>query len=52
MAGKKILIVEDETVEALDIKKMLESLGYDVPSVVLNGSTAVETAKKTDQTLF
>lgn len=46
MAGKKILIVEDETVEALDIKKMLESLGYDVPSFVLNGLTAVETAKK------
>jgi PAS domain S-box-containing protein len=46
MAGKKILIVEDETIEALDIKKMLESFGYDVPSVVLNGETAVETAKK------
>ncbi len=46
MAGKKILIVEDETVEALDIKKMLESFDYDVPSVVLNGATAVETAKK------
>lgn len=46
MAGKKILIVEDETVEALDIKKMLESFDYDVPSVVLNGVDAVETAKK------
>jgi PAS domain S-box-containing protein len=46
MVGKKILIVEDETIEALDIKKMLESFGYDVPSVVLSGETAVETVKK------
>lgn len=46
MAGKKILIVEDETVEALDIKKMLESFGYDVPSVELDGEEAVLTAQK------
>lgn len=46
MAGKKILIVEDETIEALDIKNMLESFGYDVPSIELNGEEAVLTAEK------
>jgi len=46
MAGKKILIVEDETIEALDIKNMLESFGYDVPSIVLMGEEVVETVLK------
>jgi len=46
MAGKKILIVEDETIEALDIKNMLESFGYEVPSTVLIGEEVVETALK------
>jgi CheY-like chemotaxis protein len=42
MEKKKILIVEDEGIIALDIKKRLESLGYDVSKVVDSGEKAIE----------
>ncbi len=38
----KILIVEDEIIEALDIKRTLESIGYEVPYIASNGKEAVE----------
>jgi len=36
-----ILLVEDEMVEALDIKNQLESFGYSVPDIVSNGEDTV-----------
>jgi signal transduction histidine kinase len=39
--GKDILIVEDETIVALDMKMRLESLGYNVVEVVDNGASAL-----------
>jgi class 3 adenylate cyclase len=47
MIGKtKILIVEDEDIIALDIKRVLENLGYEVTSFVGKG---IEAIKKTEQ---
>jgi len=42
----KILVVEDESIVAMDIKKRLMRLGYDVPSIALAGEEAVEKAAK------
>ena len=39
-----ILIAEDESIVALDLKQRLESFGYQVPSVVSSGEEAVERA--------
>lgn len=44
MEELKILLVEDESVEAMDIKRTLESFGYEVPYVVLSGAEAIEKA--------
>jgi len=44
MAEVKILLVEDESIEAMDIKRTLESFGYDVPYIALSGEEAVEKA--------
>ena len=44
MADIKILLVEDESVEALDIKRTLESFGYQVPYVASSGEEAVKKA--------
>lgn len=38
----KILLVEDESIEALDIKSTLESFNYEVPYVASNGEEAVK----------
>jgi CheY-like chemotaxis protein len=46
MQKKRILIVEDEGIIALDIRKRLESLGYDVSSVVDSGEKAIEEVRK------
>lgn len=40
----KILLVEDESIEALDIKHTLESFGYEVPYVASTGEEAVKKA--------
>lgn len=40
--GKKILIVEDEYIEALDIKQNLESFGYEVPYIASFAEEAIE----------
>jgi PAS domain S-box-containing protein len=44
MADVKILLVEDESIEAMDIKRTLESLGYEVPYVASSGEEAIEKA--------
>jgi CheY-like chemotaxis protein len=44
MANKKILLVEDESIEAMDIKRTLEFFGYEVPYVTSSGEEAVEKA--------
>ena len=44
MADVKILLVEDENIEALDIKLTLESFGYEVPYVASSGEEVVEKA--------
>ncbi len=46
-----ILIVEDESIVALDIKDKLEHLGYDVLSVVSSGEKAIEEVKKSQPDL-
>jgi CheY-like chemotaxis protein len=42
MADVNILLVEDESIEALDIKHTLESFGYKVPYIASRGEEAVE----------
>ncbi len=44
MSKGKILIVEDESIEALDIKHSLESFGYEVPYIATSGDAAVDLA--------
>lgn len=41
MAGERILIVEDESIVALDIRDRLEGLGYVVVGIVPTGAAAV-----------
>ncbi len=43
----QVLIVEDESIVALDIQSMLGSLGYEVPAVVSSGEAAIEKAAET-----
>ena len=47
VSEKKILIVEDEAIEAMEIKDRLECLGYAVPAVASSGEEAI---KKTEET--
>ncbi len=44
MSDARILIVEDEGIEALEIQHRLESLGYPSPDIVFSGEEAVERA--------
>lgn len=46
MEKKKILIVEDELVIALDIKYTLESEGYDVIDIVATSEEAIKSIKE------
>ncbi len=41
-----ILIVEDEIVEAMNLKNSLQSMGYDVLDIVSSGNEAIEKANK------
>lgn len=45
--SRKILIVEDENIIALDIRSMLEDLGYMVSDVVSSAEESIEKASKT-----
>ena len=42
MADVNILVVEDESISAMDIKKTLESFGYKIPYVASSGNEAIE----------
>jgi len=44
MGDLKILLVEDESIEAMDIKRTLESFGYQVPYVASSGQEAIDKA--------
>ncbi|MEW6379284.1 MAG: ATP-binding protein [bacterium] len=46
MSEAKILIVEDEGIEALDIQHRLISLGYPAPEIAFSGEEAVQKAEK------
>ena len=41
MANVNILIVEDERITAEDIKKALNSVGFNVPAIVTTGEEAI-----------
>lgn len=44
MTKAKIMIVEDETIIAMDMRKSLNNLGYDVPALVSSAEDAVKKA--------
>src|SRR5689334_1283273 len=44
MTQARILVVEDESIVALDIQDSLESLGYEVPTTVASGEEAIQQA--------
>lgn len=46
MANEKIIIVEDESIIALDVENMLKSLGYSVPAVLNKGEEAVKKSEE------
>ncbi len=46
MEKTKILVVEDESIVARDIRNMLLGLGYDVTAVISDAKEAVKSAKK------
>src|SRR6056297_653681 len=45
MRSEKILIVEDERIIALDLKKRLERFGFSSPEIVSNGEDALKAAE-------
>jgi len=47
MVQTKILVVEDETIVAMDLKRALEGFGYQVAATATSGSEALEAAKET-----
>ncbi len=46
MTGAKILVVEDEAIEALDIQRRLSSLGYVVSEIAFSGQEALEKSER------
>ena len=44
---KRLLIVEDESITALDLKDSLEELGYEIVDTVDTGQDAINTAAET-----
>ncbi len=47
MSSVKILVVEDESIVAMDIKHRLETMNYTVPAVVSSGEEAIEKSGET-----
>jgi CheY-like chemotaxis protein len=43
---KKILVVEDEAITALDLQLRLQNMGYDVPDSVATGGDAINKARE------
>lgn len=52
MAKIKILIVENETIVAVDLKKKLEEFGYQVPAITSSGEDAIQKAIETQPDLI
>ncbi|UTB32457.1 MAG: hypothetical protein NKF70_13360 [Methanobacterium sp. ERen5] len=46
MSKIRILLIENECIEAMDIKGELESRGYNVPYIAVNGEDAIKMAEK------
>ena len=46
MNNTKILIIEDETIVALDIKRIVKNLGYEVTDTVTNFESAINSVEK------
>ncbi len=46
MCKKQILVVEDEAVVAEDIRKILQSYGYEVPEAISTGEAAIKAINK------
>jgi DNA-binding NarL/FixJ family response regulator len=46
MDSKRILVVEDERIVALDIARKLEKLGYDISAMVSSGKAALERVQR------
>ena len=42
MTKAKILVVEDESIVAMDVQNILNGLGYAVPAIVSSGEEAIE----------
>ncbi|MCG9968259.1 response regulator [Pelotomaculum terephthalicicum JT] len=51
MSDAKILIVEDEGIEALDLQHRLTGLGYTAPDIVSTGEEAIKKAEETNPDL-
>ena len=51
MEKARILIVEDEAIIAMELESQLQSLGYEVTSIVDTGVKAIEKQKQTNQNL-
>ena len=47
MANTKILVVEDESIVALDIQNKLKGSGYSVPAIASSGEEAIKKAQET-----
>ncbi|MBN1699566.1 MAG: SpoIIE family protein phosphatase [Spirochaetales bacterium] len=52
MAKARIMVVEDESIVALQIQEGLVAAGYDVPSPVANGKDAIKQAGETEPDLI
>lgn len=48
MTNTRVLVVEDESIVAMDIRTSLIRLGYDVPAIIYSGEAAI---KKTEELL-
>src|SRR6185436_19391100 len=48
MLNSRIVVVEDETIVALNLQQSLMKLGYDVPAVVPSGEQALANIKELD----
>lgn len=51
MDGTKILVVEDQSIVALNIKSQLKNMGYAVPGTAVSGEEAIKEAEITNADL-
>ena len=51
IAGKQILVVEDEVITAIDIQRRLKNLGYIIPVTVSSGEEAIKKVKENNPDL-